>query len=289
MESLIVRRTRNNAAPVPTETVEGTMDKTPLSAVLITLNAASQLRTTLESLRFCDELVIVDSGSTDDTLRIAHEFQARVFHQDWSGFGPQKQYAVAQAKHDWVLCLDADEEVSPELRLSIETKIQDRTAIQTQPTGGVPAGYAMARCNYFLGRYLRHGEGYPDWSLRLFNRQHANWNSEAVHEAVVGLHPNTHFGRLQGDLLHHSAESLGQYLNKQNRYTDIQASTLAERKAWPSTAKLVLSPLVRFIKFYLLRKGFLDGWAGFVHISIGCFNSFIKYAKTREKMGKKKG
>lgn len=252
------------------------MQTTPVSAVLITLNAASQLDKALRSLQFCDDLVIVDSGSTDGTLEIAAQYGARIFELDWKGFGPQKQYAVAQAKNDWVLCLDADEEVSPALQQSIIQTLQSEPAEM--------AGYRMPRCNHFLGRYLRHGEGYPDLSLRLFHRQRANWNAEPVHEGVEGITPNAQFGLLEGDLLHHSAESLSQYLTKQNRYTDIQASIQASRGKWPSSSKLVLSPLVRFIKFYVIRRGFLDGWAGLVHILIGCFNSFIKYAKTREKI-----
>lgn len=269
------------------------MQTIPVSAVLITLNAASQLENTLRSLRFCDDLVIVDSGSTDGTLDIANKYGARVFQLEWKGFGPQKQFAVAQAKNDWVLCLDADEEVTAELQQSIRqsltetvvnTSAESSPGTSTGPSMDTYAGYRMPRCNHFLGRYLRHGEGYPDLSLRFFHRQKANWNSEAVHEGVEGLIQESRFGLLKGDLLHHSAESLGQYLTKQNRYTDIQSTLLAAGGKWPSTSKLVLSPLVRFIKFYVVRKGFLDGWPGLVHIAIGCFNSFIKYAKTREKM-----
>lgn len=271
-----LKRSHHNSSQETLNSMQTAMQTTPVSAVIITLNAASQLEKTLQSLQFCDDLVIVDSGSTDQTLQIAASHGARVFQLEWRGFGPQKQYAVAQAKNDWVLCLDADEEVSPELRQSIQRTLQNAPSEM--------AGYRMPRCNYFLGRYLRHGEGYPDLSLRLFHRHRANWNTEPVHEGVEGLTPGAQFGLLDGDLLHHSAESLNQYLNKQNRYTEIQASMQAARGKWPSTGKLVLSPLVRFIKFYVLRRGFLDGWAGLVHISIGCFNSFIKYAKTREKI-----
>ncbi|WP_370263757.1 glycosyltransferase family 2 protein, partial [Limnobacter sp.] len=146
------------------------------------------------------------------------------------------------------------------------------------------AGFDMPRCNYFLGRYLRHGEGYPDYSRRLFHRQRAQWSDDVVHEKVIGRSPNTRFGKLSGDLLHHSADSLESYLQKQNRYTSLQAQMLAERGKWPGLSKLALSPLVRFIKFYAVRQGFRDGWPGFVHIAIGCFNSFIKYAKARELM-----
>lgn len=255
-------------------------NQSPVSAVLITLNAASQLRRTLDSLRFCDDLVIVDSGSTDGTLVIAEEFGARVFQKEWMGFGPQKQYAVQQARHDWVLCLDADEQVSVELRQSIQ---------HTLSSGPAPnvAGYDMPRCNYFLGRFLRHGEGYPDLSRRLFHKDRARWSDDAVHEKVIA-NGDAGFEKLSGDLLHYSADSLSVYMGKQNRYTDIQAHELAARGKWPGTAKLVLSPFVRFIKFYFVRKGFLDGWPGFVHICIGCFNSFMKYAKTREQISASK-
>jgi glycosyltransferase involved in cell wall biosynthesis len=256
-----------------------------LSAVLITLNAGKQIAAALESLQFCSDLLVVDSNSSDNTVEIAEKFGARVVQQNWLGFGPQKKFAVAQASHDWVLCLDADERITPELQRSI------RTVIQQAQQGLLPsdvAGFDMPRCNFFLGRYLRHGEGYPDYSRRLFNRQFANWSDDAVHEKVEGTTHNVRFEKLQGDLLHESAESLESYLNKQNRYTTIQAQTLAARGKWPGFAKLVLSPVVRFIKFYLVRKGFQDGWPGLVHIAIGCFNSFMKYAKTRELMQQKR-
>ncbi|MCR2745852.1 glycosyltransferase family 2 protein [Limnobacter parvus] len=256
-----------------------------LSAVLITLNAGKQLAAALESLKFCDDIVVIDSNSDDNTAEIAQQYGARILQQSWLGFGPQKQFAVAQARHDWVLCLDADERITPQLETSI------RAMVQQAQQGLLPtevAGFDMPRCNYFLGRYLRHGEGYPDYSRRLFNRMKANWSDDAVHEKVESCMTGVRFEKLQGDLLHESAESLESYLLKQNRYTSIQARALAERGKWPGVGKLVLSPVVRFIKFYVVRKGFLDGWPGLVHIAIGCFNSFIKYAKTRELMQQKR-
>jgi len=138
--------------------------------------------------------------------------------------------------------------------------------------------YAMARRNRFLGRWLTHGEGYPDWNLRLFDRRHARWSEDDVHEHVVG---NADVGRLSGDLLHASAESLDAYLAKQNRYTTLQAAAMHARGERFSFVRLVFSPVVRFLRFYLLRAGFLDGTAGLVHIAIGSFSSFCKYAKLR--------
>ncbi|WP_126443912.1 glycosyltransferase family 2 protein [Sulfuricystis multivorans] len=239
---------------------------TPISAVVITRDAASQLAKCLDSLAFCDEILVVDSGSTDGTIELARRRGARVIETHWRGFGAQKQFAVEQAAHDWVLCVDADEWVSGILKDSICAAL------------GAPSfpAYRFARCNRFMGRYLRHGEGYPDLSLRLFDRRHAHWSSDAVHERVVADGP---VGVLAGDLMHDSAESLERYLEKQNRYSSLaaQAQLAAGKKS--SLLRLVGSPLIRFIKFYVLRLGFLDGLPGLVHISIGCFASFAKHAK----------
>ena len=241
----------------------------PLSVVLITHNAAAELPQCLASVAFADEVVVVDSGSSDGTAEIAARYGARVVAQDWLGFGRQKQFAVEQAAHDWVLCLDADERVSPELAASLVRALQ-------APAAPV---YRMARCNRFLGRWLRHGEGYPDWSPRLFDRRHARWSDDGVHEKVLyAVSPGT----LEGDLLHESGEDLGRYLEKQNRYTALAAQELHRRGQRAGLAELTLSPLLRFFKFYLLRLGFLDGLPGLVHISIGCMNSFMKYAKLIE-------
>lgn len=244
--------------------------KLPLSAVLITCNAAASLEACLASLDFVDEIVVVDSGSQDATLDIARRFGARVIEQSWLGFGPQKRFAVAQAKHNWVLCLDADERVTPTLAQSIVTAFP-RPPFQV---------YRFARCNRFLGRYLRHGEGYPDWNLRLFHRSSAEWSEDVVHEHVLTQAP---VGTMNGDLLHDSAESLANYLTKQNRYTTLAAEAALAAGKRASVGRLVFSPLIRFIKFYFIRQGFRDGLPGLIHISIGCFNSFIKYAKILER------
>jgi hypothetical protein len=165
-----------------------------------------------------------------------------------------------------VLCLDADERVSEPLRASILAALAAPAAL----------AYAMPRRNRFMGRWLRHGEGYPDWSLRLFHRRHARWSDDPVHEKVLATAP---VARLAGDLLHDSAETLAGYLDKQNRYSSMQAEALFKAGKRASVAQLVLSPALRFAKFYFLRLGFLDGTAGLVHIAIGCCNSFHKYAK----------
>jgi glycosyltransferase involved in cell wall biosynthesis len=240
-----------------------------VSAVLITKDAGSQLEACLSSLGFCDEIVIVDSGSSDDTAEIAQRFKARVVDKQWLGFGRQKQFAVDQATHDWVLCIDADEWISEELAASIAGALENPVA---------PV-YRMSRCNRFFGRWLRHGEGYPDWSPRLFDRRSARWSDDPVHEKVLyAVTPGT----LNGDLMHESAETLRAYLDKQNRYTSLAAQQLFDQGKKASVFQLVGSPLVRFLKFYIFRLGVLDGLPGLAHTVIGCMNSFMKYAKLAE-------
>jgi glycosyltransferase involved in cell wall biosynthesis len=240
-----------------------------LSAVLITRNAAALLGPCLDSLAFVDEIVVIDSSSSDATAELAAGKGARVVQKEWLGFGRQKQFAVEQASHDWVLCLDADERVSPQLAASIRSAL----AAPVSPV------YRMARRNRFLGRWLSHGEGYPDWSPRLFNRMNARWSDDLVHEKVLfAVTPGT----LEGDLMHDSADDLATYLERQNRYTTLAARQAFEQGRSAGVLHLLFSPVVRFIKFYLMRLGFLDGLPGLLHISIGCVNSYMKYAKLIE-------
>ena len=212
---------------------------------------------------------MVDSASSDGTAELAARRGARVVQKEWLGFGRQKQFAVEQATHDWVLCVDADEQVSPELAASIRAAL----AAPESPV------YRMARRNRFLGRWLSHGEGYPDWSARLFNRLSARWSEDLVNEKVLyALTP----GRLDGDLLHDPADDISAYLERQNRHTTLAARQAFELGRTPHLLNLVFSPVVRFFKFYVFRLGFLDGIPGLIHISIGCMNSYVKYAKLME-------
>jgi glycosyltransferase involved in cell wall biosynthesis len=240
----------------------------PLSLVVITRDAASDIAACIASAPFVAESLVVDSGSSDDTVPAARAAGARVLHRDWSGFGPQKNFAVAAASRDWVLCLDADERVSAELARSI---------VALFAAGEPPApAYVLTRRNRFLGRWLAHGEGYPDRVIRLFDRRRARWSDDAVHEHVV---PEGRAASLAGDLMHASAESIEGYIAKQNRYTTLQAEAMFARGERSGAARLVFSPLARFLRFYVVRAGFLDGAAGFAHIAIGAFASFMKHAK----------
>ena len=245
-------------------------DKLPLTVAIIALNAAGQIGPCLASVSgFADEILVVDSGSADATAETARRHGATVIDKEWMGFGRQKQFAVERARNEWVLCLDADERVSERLAASIRAALGSRRY----------HAYRMARRNRFLGRWLGHGEGYPDWTLRFFHRGYAGWSNDEVHEAVL---TTAEVGRLEGDLLHDSAEDIATYLAKQNRYTSLHAEALFRQGVRAGYWRLLSSPLARFVKFYFLRLGFLDGGPGFAHILIGCGNSFLKYLKLIE-------
>ena len=245
--------------------------KRMLTLVVITKNAESCLEKCLKSANWIEHKIVVDSGSTDCTVEIAKANGAKVIHQDWLGFGPQKQFAIMQAPTDWVLCLDADEFLSPELTQSLQAVLAQKELLDA---------YRFPRSNKFLGCFLKHGEGYPDWSLRLFNKTKARWSDDLVHEKVVAIGSEPlKVGKLSGDLMHESGESISHYIEKQNSYTDIQARQMIESGKNVSCSRLILSPLMRFLKFYFVKRGFMDGLPGFVHIMIGCIAAFLKYLK----------
>lgn len=198
---------------------------------------------------------MVDSFSTDDTVAIAAQRGARVLQRAFDGFRSQKQFAIEQAAHDWVLCLDADERVSPALREAIEAE-------RARGFDGA-AGYRFARLSEYFGKFLRHGNAYPDRVLRLFDRRRGGWRgTREVHEAasVDGA-----VRTLRGDLVHHPYRSLEQQLAKTQRYARMMAEHDFARGKRATLAKLVLAPAWRFWRGYVLRAGFLDGWHGLVY------------------------
>ncbi|MGH8083373.1 MAG: glycosyltransferase family 2 protein [Lysobacter sp.] len=226
-----------------------------LSACIIAFNEADRIGDCLRSLAFCDEIVVVDSHSTDATVALAQAGGARVLQRRFDGFRSQKQYAIEQATHDWVLCLDADERVSDELRAAI-VAARDRGF-------DAAAGYRFARLSEYFGRFLRHGNAYPDRVLRLFDRRRGGWRGQReVHEAasVDGA-----VASLSGDLIHYPYRSLEQQLAKTERYARMMAEHEHARGKRATLAKLVLAPAWRFWRGYVLRGGFLDGWHGLVY------------------------
>jgi glycosyltransferase involved in cell wall biosynthesis len=224
-----------------------------LTACIITYNEADRIHACLTSVSFCDEIVVVDSHSTDDTRQMAGTLNARVIERDWPGYRSQKQFAIEAASNDWVLCLDADERVSDELRAEIE-------ALRAR---GFPdhAGWSVPRITEYFGRFLRHGNTYPDRLIRLFDRRRGGWVGEEIHEntRVTGS-----VGRLYGHLEHFAYRSLADHQKRMVRYADLMAHALYARGKRCGLGKVLFNPQWRFFRGYVVRLGFLDGWRGLV-------------------------
>jgi glycosyltransferase involved in cell wall biosynthesis len=243
-----------------------------LSVTVITWNEEERVRPCLESVAaWADEIVVVDAGSADRTVEITRAFTEHVLTRAWDGFAAQKNFALASARGDWVLSLDADEAVTPELREEIERIL----------TGGSGlAGYRVPRRNIFWGRWVRHGRLYPDWQLRLFRRGCGRFVDRSVHESVEVDGP---IGRLRGALVHRSYRDVGDFLARTNRYTTLAADEWVRAGRRAGIADLVLRPVGRFLSMYVVHRGFLDGWRGFVLAVLYAYYVFIRTAKIRER------
>lgn len=243
-----------------------------LSVVLITLNEAENLPRALSSVRWAQEIIVVDSGSTDATLEIARQAGARVFEEQWKGFGAQKNFAISRATGDWVLSLDADEEVSAGLAAEIQALL----------AGDPPlSAYRIPRLNHFLGRRLRHGGYWPDPKLRLFRRGAARFEDRPVHETMQSTGPA---GTLKNPLLHHCYPTFEDYIEHMDYYSSAGAQMLVASgrapRSWPALAwSATVNPAATFLYNYFFRLGFLDGREGLLqHINHSVYIHW-KYAK----------
>ncbi|MGA0557341.1 glycosyltransferase family 2 protein [Larkinella sp. VNQ87] len=246
----------------------------PVSAVMITYNSARILPDVLKALTWCDEVVVVDSGSTDQTLAIAQRFGCRVLHRDFDGFGTQKGYAVCQARNPWVLVVDADEVVTDELRAEIQQRLADVEAGKLNVRG-----FEVPISLIFLGRLMRYGGEYKMPHLRLFDKRFGNYNTARVHEDVV---LNAPVGRLTHHMLHDSYGSLHEYFEKFNRYTTAGARDLQSRGKRGSVVQVVFRLPLTFLKEYVIKQNFRNGYPGFVWSLFSAMYPVVKYAKLRE-------
>ncbi len=237
-----------------------------LSVIIITKNEAEQIRECLESVRWADEMVILDSGSTDGTVDICREFTDNVFETDWPGFGPQKNRALEKATGDWVLSIDADERISPKLRQEIE---QAMTSKQYQ-------GYEIPRSSYYCGRRIRHSGWWPDYIVRLFRGDSARFSDSLVHEHVE---VQGAVGRLRNPLIHYSFGNFEEVLDKVNRYSTYNAEMLLQAGKSSSVLKAAWRGFWTFIKTYIFRAGFLDGRHGFMLAVSNAEGTYYKYVK----------
>jgi glycosyltransferase involved in cell wall biosynthesis len=240
-----------------------------ISAVIITFNESRHIERAIRSVQnLADEILVIDSGSTDDTPSKAAALGATVIQQPWLGFGPQKNVGQSIAQHDYILSLDADEALSDTLRM----------AIQEVKEKGLQGAYAFNRLNFYYGKFLRHGKEYPDWKIRLYNRKEVRWNEALVHEELVGVDMKK-ITQLNGDFLHYTYATMADHLQKMNRYTSLAAEDAFKKGKKVSWLKILGSPIAYFFSAYFLKGGFKDGAHGFILARMGAFGTFLKYSK----------
>lgn len=241
-----------------------------ISATIITFNEASNIKAACESLAWADEIVVVDSNSTDATREIAAACGARVITNEWPGFGAQKQFAVNRAENDWIFSLDADERVSDQLKASIEALKHNRRAEEID-------GYAIARRTYYQGRWIRGGGWYPDYQLRLFNRTKGHWKLRHIHESVV-METGARVGEIGGDLLHYTSPNAAHHHRMiGERYAPLAAQQMFEEGRRTSIWKVVTAGPSAFLRSWFLKGGFRDGFAGFTIASFAGHHAFLKH------------
>ncbi len=249
-----------------------------LSVVLIVKDEAENLERCLETATWADEIVVLDSGSTDATLEIARRYTDKVFVEaDWQGFGIQRQRAQAHASGDWILMLDADERITPELRTSIEAVLQ---------AGDRSAAYDIARLSFVFGRFIRHSGWYPDYVTRLYPREKAGYNDSRVHEKLE-LPPGMPKRVIDGDLIHYTYRDLNHYLVKSAHYAEAWAVQRHERGKRASLLQAFIHGLGCFVKMYIVRAGFLDGRQGLLLALLSAHSTFVKYADLWVRVQKK--
>jgi glycosyltransferase involved in cell wall biosynthesis len=247
----------------------------PLSVVIVTKNEEKNIREAIESIKKASEIVIVDAFSTDKTLDICREYTDKIYQSQWSGYAQQKQKAVELAQGPWVFILDSDERFTNSLWREVEDVVKNNELY---------SGYYIPRKNFFLGKWIRHGGWWPDYTLRLFLKDRVQVEDRKVHEKVV---VNGQVGYLNNPLEHYTYRTLSDYIKKMDIYSTLSAEELIEKGANPGKITLVVNPLFTFFKMFFLRVGFMDGIHGLILATLYSHYTFLKYSKVWEK--KKKG
>jgi len=240
-----------------------------LSVVIITKNEEKNIRRCLDSVKWADEIVLIDSQSTDRTVEIAKEYEAKVFSPEWKGYGPAKQEGVNNASGEWILSIDADEEVTPELSKEIKETLSSEESYD---------GYLINRHTNFMGKWINHCGWYPDYLLRLFRKDKGNFNDAVIHEQVV-LDGRTR--ELKAKILHYSYPNMETYLERFNRYTTMGAEAAFANGKKASNFDIVFRPFVSFIDHFITHQGFQDGLEGFIISVMSSVAVMVKYVKLR--------
>jgi (heptosyl)LPS beta-1,4-glucosyltransferase len=243
----------------------------PVSAIVITKNEADAIADALTSLAWADEIIVVDAESTDDTAAIARRFTERVYQRPWNGYVEQKNHAASLATHDWIFSLDADERVPEDLSAEM------RALLRTDPDA---RGYRMPRVSFYLGRWMRTTDMYPDYQLRLYDKRHARWEGMHVHESVKVA--NGRIGYLKSELQHYPYRDLSEHLIRMDRYTTLAARQMFEKGKRATRLELLLHPPVAFARNYILKGGFRDGKPGLIISLVNSYYVMLKFAKLWE-------
>ena len=242
----------------------------PLSVTIITRNESAHIEACLASVDWADERLVVDCGSTDDTVALAARAGARVVAHDWPGYAAQKNFAASHAVHDWILSIDADERVTPELAREIQGLMTSEPA---------PPGFRIPRITWHLGRWFRTTDWYPDPQLRLYDRRRGRWKTRRVHESVdVDGAP----GQLAHHLQHYAYRDIAHHLETMNRYTTLAAEDLFESGRRVGAGDLLVHPIAAFLRNYVLRRGIVDGAPGLIVSAMNAYYVFLKIAKLWE-------
>jgi glycosyltransferase involved in cell wall biosynthesis len=241
-----------------------------LTVTIITRNEASNIAAALESVRWADEIIVVDAESRDDTAAIARQYTDRVIVRAWPGYVAQKNFAASEASHDWILSVDADERVSPELREEI------RRTLAAAPAA---AGFRIPRVTFHFGRWIRSTDWYPDYQLRLYDRRRAEWAGRHVHESVRARGP---VERLRGEIQHYAYRDIAHHLQTMDRYTTLAARQMFEDGRRASWVDILVTPRLTFFRNYVLRGGFRDGIAGLIISVMNSYYVGLKFAKLWE-------
>jgi glycosyltransferase involved in cell wall biosynthesis len=241
-----------------------------VGVTVITLNEGANIDACLASVAWADDILVVDSGSTDDTVERARARGARVIVRDWPGYAAQKNFAAGQSGHDWILSIDADERVTPALAAEIR-------AVVASASGA--AGFRIPRVTWHLGRWIRTTDWYPDYQLRLYDRRRASWPIRLVHESVHAEGPVAY---LKEDLQHYAYRDIAHHHESMNRYTTLAARQMYEAGRRATFADLALHPPLAFLRNYVLKRGFTDGYPGFIISTMNAYYVFLKFAKLRE-------
>ncbi len=247
------------------------MTRPRISAVVICCDEADRIGDCLASVAWCDEVLVVDSGSRDGTLEIARQRATRVLEREWAGYVAQKGFALEQATGDWVLSLDADERCTAGLRLAVEAALASHPPLD---------GYRVRRHTFHLGRWIDHGGWYPDWKLRLVRRGRAHWEGVDPHDKLVADGP---VGRLDADLEHFSYRDYADQLRTVQRFSDVVAEQWVSQGRRFSLLRALFHPPVKFLECWVWKQGFRDGWPGFVIAATSSFYVFAKYVKLRQR------